>query len=650
MPEYLAPGVYVEETSFRAKSIEGVSTSTAGFVGPARYGPISGDPELLVSFADFQRIYGGLEDIEGLGSEVNYLAHAVRAFFEEGGKRCYVMRVFNRGNNATSMTGHAILNGPQGGNIPDGTNIVARFPGTMGNMRVRFSVRIARDVRGSDTPAPNPRATLTRVRAGDLVYVDQLQASTASDKTPNTFDPSKIFVLSGEGTATNPWALAAPSPPGAASTPLGTGQFANSRVYPITVSVQVQPPASAGRFGEAVEIGEFALDDLLQMLSQSPPTPYAALTVPVMIVNFSGGTMAAPGDIRQVVTDLMGATAPKFGINQPFELPESDLTGGINGSIPQADDYIGDESGFVDLVNTDAFTRAKNGLLAFEAVPDISIVAAPAAVDAGFGQSGQPAIDAVLGINKAVINHCTTMKYRVAVLDINENQTVSTALDQRNLMSSKYAAIYYPWIYVMDPRPGKGGQRLKLPPSGFVAGIYARNDVERAVFKAPANEVVRTAIDFEQRLSKAHQEVLNPEGVNCFRFFEGRGFLLWGARTISPDPEYKYVSVRRYFCYLEYSIERGTQWAVFENNDEPLWANVRRTIEDFLFNEWKRGGLMGEKPEKAYFVRCDRTTMTQNDLDNGRLVCLIGVAPVKPAEFVIFRIGQWTADSPLNQR
>ena len=148
-------------------------------------------------------------------------------------------------------------------------------------------------------------------------------------------------------------------------------------------------------------------------------------------------------------------------------------------------------------------------------------------------------------------------------------------------------------------------------------------------------------------VNKAQQELLNPEGINCFRYYEGRGMRLWGARTMSSDPEWKYVNVRRYFAYLEHSIDKGTQWAVFEPNGERLWANVRRTIEDFLFNEWQMGALLGDKPEKAYFVRCDRSTMTQNDLDNGRLVCLIGVAPLKPAEFVIFRIGQWTADAKL---
>ena len=212
----------------------------------------------------------------------------------------------------------------------------------------------------------------------------------------------------------------------------------------------------------------------------------------------------------------------------------------------------------------------------------------------------------------------------------------------RGRLDSTYAAIYFPWVSVLDPITRR---EINLPPSGFVAGIYARNDINRAVWKAPANEVINLALDFEQRLNKAQQDVLNPEGVNCLRFFEGRGFRVWGARTISSDPEWKYVNLRRYFAYLEHSIDRGTQWAVFEPNGERLWANIRETVSDFLYSEWVSGALLGASPKEAFFVRCDRSTMTQNDLDNGRLICLIGVAAIKPAEFVIFRIGQKTADS-----
>jgi len=156
---------------------------------------------------------------------------------------------------------------------------------------------------------------------------------------------------------------------------------------------------------------------------------------------------------------------------------------------------------------------------------------------------------------------------------------------------------------------------------------------------------VRGLTRFEANINKARQDVLNPEGINALRFFEGRGNRVWGARTMSSDPEWKYVNVRRLFIYIEHSIDKGTQWAVFEPNNQRLWANIRQTVEDFLLVLWRDGALLGDKPEDAYFVRCDRTTMTQNDLDNGRLICLIGIAPVKPAEFVIFRIGQWTADA-----
>jgi uncharacterized protein len=306
--------------------------------------------------------------------------------------------------------------------------------------------------------------------------------------------------------------------------------------------------------------------------------------------------------------------------------PQIALTGGSDGDRPSGNDYRGQEL-------DDG--RRKSGLLALEDIPDVSIVAAPgysAAENAAFRQD----------VSNALWSHAERMKYRIAVLDSYEGASLNEVRAQKAQLDSSHAALYYPWVRVLDPVTQ---QEAVLPPSGFVAGIYARNDVEKGVHKAPANEVVRGALGFELTLNKAQQDVLNPEGVNCFRFFEGRGNRLWGARTTSSDPEWKYVNLRRYFAYLERSIERGTQWVVFENNSEPLWANVRRTVEDFLFNEWKQGHLMGEKPESSYFVKCDRTTMTQNDFDNGRLVCLIGVAPVRPAEFVIFRIGQWTGDA-----
>jgi hypothetical protein len=178
-----------------------------------------------------------------------------------------------------------------------------------------------------------------------------------------------------------------------------------------------------------------------------------------------------------------------------------------------------------------------------------------------------------------------------------------------------------------------------------MAGIYARSDVQNSVAKAPANEVVLGASRFERSITFNEQQLLNPLGINCLRYFPNRGYLVWGARTTSSDTEFMYVNVRRYLIYLEHSIDNSTQWAVFENNGPSLWSRVKEAIDSFLYNEWKEGNLLGDSAAQAYFVRCDRTTMTQNDLDNGRMICLIGVSLLKPAEFVIFRIGQMTSDA-----
>jgi phage tail sheath protein FI len=184
---------------------------------------------------------------------------------------------------------------------------------------------------------------------------------------------------------------------------------------------------------------------------------------------------------------------------------------------------------------------------------------------------------------------------------------------------------------------------VQLPPSGFVCGILARVDIARGVWKAPANETVIDAVDLQAAIDSHDQERLNPQGINCIRSFPSRGILLWGARTTSSDPEWKYVNVRRYFMYLEQSIRDGLQWVEFEPNGEPLWSAVRQTITNFLLNNWRSGALMGIKPEEGFYVRCDRSSMTQSDIDNGRLIVEIGVAAVRPAGFVIFRIGLWTA-------
>ena len=303
---------------------------------------------------------------------------------------------------------------------------------------------------------------------------------------------------------------------------------------------------------------------------------------------------------------------------------------GGNDSMATLNDeaYIG-----IDDVNPENRT----GLFALRNIEDISIVACP----------GRTSVR----IQNGLISHCELARYRFAVLDAHRTprDTIADVQHQRQQFDSKYAALYHPWLLVPHPFPTSSiqVQEYSIPPSGHMLGIYARTDIERGVHKAPANEVVRGITGLQRILNKEQQDILNPYpmNINVIRDFRNnyRGIRVYGGRCITSDSDWKYVNVRRLLIFIETSIDRGLQWVVFEPNAEPLWARVRRSISNFLTLVWRNGGLEGTKPEEAFFVKCDRTTMTQTDIDSGRLICMVGVAPVKPAEFVIVRIGLWTA-------
>jgi len=631
MPEYLAPGVYVEETSFRSKSIEGVSTTTTGFIGPTRYGPLDLEPDIVTSLEEFARTYGDGEQLDfGGGPTHNFVWHAARAFFVEGGKRLYVSRVFLAGEDGTDGYGRKTVGG---------VAIRARYPGAYGNFAVRLTLKAGRNLLGraalGTTGGASPpggggggaRATLPpgAVSENDVVWI-------RVDSSPPTASPpdSASFARARRDPARNlGWKFVTDESPPAelelSGEPAATTPGEGEGVRVVTLTVEVLDPT-----GESLGVWPDlpldpshrtggAADSLFDVFADDRDT---RTPIVVTAAGLSGvGVFSAllpPGDSPDIA-------ALERGVRNTVT-----LDGGNDGQRPGPTEYAGkgDPSG-ADLYRT--------GLKQLEALEDISIVAAPGST-ANYDAFRDEA-NAIIGL---LLAHAENMRYRIAVVDSAPNHSISDMRKVRAKLSSKYGAIYFPWVKIFDPVTRR---TITLPPSGFVAGIYARNDINRAVYKAPANEVVNLALGFEMLLSKPQQDVLNPEGINCFRFFEGRGMLLWGARTLSSDPEWKYVSLRRYFAYLERSIDVGTQWAVFEPNGPRLWDNVRRTIADFLLNEWQMGALLGDKPEQAFFVKCDRTTMSQNDLDNGRLVCLIGVAVVKPAEFVIFRIGQKTADS-----
>lgn len=287
----------------------------------------------------------------------------------------------------------------------------------------------------------------------------------------------------------------------------------------------------------------------------------------------------------------------------------------------------------------------RTGFGGLEAVDEVTMVAVPDLMSAY--QRGYVDLEGVQAVQLAMIAHCELMGDRMAILDpppgLNAQQVKEWRVDKAGY-DSKYAALYWPWIKVFDPA---SGTNVFVPPSGHMAGIWARNDDTRGVHKAPANEVIRGAISLEVNITKNEHDLLNPVGINCIRAFPGRGIRVWGARTLSSDSAWRYLNVRRLFNYLEKSILNGTDWIVFEPNDQRLWSKIRRSVAAFLVNEWRNGALFGTTPEEAFFVKCDDETNPAEGIDAGQVVCEIGVAPVKPAEFVIFRLSQFSGGTSL---
>lgn len=273
-------------------------------------------------------------------------------------------------------------------------------------------------------------------------------------------------------------------------------------------------------------------------------------------------------------------------------------------------------------------TNAKIALDRFKEIDEIALVAFP-------GESNDETV------RNAMLDHCEDrfLQDRFAILDPSPDAGSDQNNPLGNLRDSSYGAIYYPNIKVFDPVRKTS---IPMPPSGHIAGIYARVDSERGVFKAPANEIIRGALDVEKVVTKELQDGLNPKGINVIRKFGG-SITVWGARTLSvQDPEWQYINVRRLFLFLRKSIENGTQWVVFEPNDPALWAKITRNITAFLTNVWLDGALLGNTPQEAFYVQCDAET--NSGAPPGQVVTKIGVAVTKPAEFVIFRISQWSGN------
>ncbi|MFD4274550.1 phage tail sheath family protein [Streptomyces cyaneofuscatus] len=350
--------------------------------------------------------------------------------------------------------------------------------------------------------------------------------------------------------------------------------------------------------------------------------------------NVKGYLVTQARDSKLVQVTEQPGTAQSRPEKQTVALAPAPASGTPGSGVARLDasEYVGDAA-------------ARTGFGGLESIDEITMVAVPDLMSAF--QRGEIDAEGVKTVQLAVISHCEQMGDRVAVLDTPPGMNAQQVRNWRNDEAgydSRYATLYYPWVKVFDPAAGRNSL---VPPSGHVAGVWARSDGERGVHKAPANEVIRGAVDLEIRLSKGEQDLLNPIGVNCVRAFPGRGIRIWGARTLSSDPAWRYLNVRRLFNYLEESILIGTQWVVFEPNDDRLWSSIRRNVTAFLTEEWRRGALFGRTAEEAFYVRCDRSNNPQESIDLGQVVCEIGVAPVKPAEFVVFRLAQFSDSTSL---
>jgi len=550
MAERLHPGVYVEEISSGVRPIEGVSTSTAAFIGVTDKGQVPQilsdgrrvSPLMVTSFTDYVRQFGGFR-------RDSFLTYAARAFFENGGRRLYVVRVAPTGGAGVAATTATLpATSPIG---PGSLSLEATSPGAWGN---RIWVAITRS---SETP---------------------------TGATPTSF---KLLVMLG-----------------------ATADDARTNVVETY--------------------------DNVTSLSANPADPVPANYVRSM-VNSRSEYVVITGDITAL--PAIPVTSPLGGI-----VPQQ-LSGGSDGDTSNVD-FIG-------------ASDLGTGLHALDKLIDVNLIAIPGrgdtrTINAGmvYCKNERPLKDcffigdvgSVTSVDVARLNGANTDVKRVSdardvVID---GMLIEGTLTPLNKSAGDYGALYYPWVLSDDPIGVGRNPRILLPPSGFLAGIYARTDNSRGVFKAPAGleAGVAGALGVPTTVSDTEQDQLNPVNLNVLRTVAGSGFVVWGTRTIGSDAEWRYVPVRRMAIFLRVSIYYGIQWAVFEPNDEPLWASLRLNIRAFMLTQFRAGAFQGRTPDEAFFVKCDSTTTTQQDIDLGIVNILVGFAPLKPAEFVVVKLSQ----------
>lgn len=648
---YLSPGVYIEEVDKGTKPIQGVPTAITAFIGFTEIAErvnddgyttrsILSQPQLVTNWGQYQQHFGGLV-------KDAYMPHSVRGFFDNGGSICHVISIRTLGK---AHAAQALLRAPHKDNPELGDpSLLIHAKATDKNGKAidgnKVSVKVSRatnTVAGATAGAgaTNGGTTGTGTTAG-----------TGTGGTTGTPGAGGAGGAGGTTAGAGTGGTGGTGGAGGTTAGAGTGGTTNGgngysfqmpaltiEVFYDKKSVQTatvpvdQLKVWNKRSGGAGEPVEFEYVDVWSLPDYEPFAKMGRL-----VKDEEKGKV-----LLKKVLEAMPADDNKTLIGGTASL-DLDLLDSPPASMAGIDDNEVFQENSLKLFEGDMPKR--KGIASLDAIDNVNLICAPDLMMAY--QKGWVSEEQLRGIQQAMLDHCRRMSYRFAILDAPPKMKADDILNWRMNIAgydSMHGALYYPWIKIPDP---VSNGSIFVPPCGHMAGIYARSDDERGVHKAPANEVVAGVIDIENNVTKGEQDLLNPVGINCIRKFSGRGIRVWGARTLSSDPSWRYINVRRLFNYVEESVERSTQWIVFEPNDHILWAKVRRDITAFLRTVWLSGALFGTSPEKAFYVKCDEETNLPELRDLGQMVCEIGMAPVKPAEFVIFRFSQWAADTEV---
>lgn len=587
MAEYLSPGVYMEEIDSGPKPIEGVSTSTAAFVGfTARSN--GGKAQLVTSWGQYEKIFGGF-------AEGAYLPYSVYGFFQNGGQRCYIISI-NEMSKAQAK-------------LFDNKLIVDAKQAGLGGKRLRFKLKTA-DVSSEERKRISAAATKAK-KAADAAAKTLTETEKALSQAKIELSKAKAEEKSKVEEKVKAAEEKVESAQKEAATAKERSLEAETKAEEILnppFTMHIEQEQADNKWKEVEILKDVRLEEVEVEEDGSKKKKIG--------IAYKYNRASEWIDIETPAEKPNLATLENW---QYLELEPEKLP------VPEVKEFRGNE-------------RERTGLGSLSALDDVSIVCVPDIMSVPPGQEG-PNKRMVKALQDAIVTHCELMGDRVAILDPLPGLSPMEMKEWRmnDMPDSSYAAVYYPWLEIMDPIQSRP---ILIPPSGHVAGIWSRTDTTRGVHKAPANETIRGITGLKFNATKGEQDILNPNGINVLRAFPGRGTRVWGARTLSSNPSWRYLNVRRLFNYVEKSIEQSTQWVVFEPNDPDLWARVTRDVTAFLKTVWRDGALFGLSESDAFYVKCDAELNPPESRDQGKLIIEIGLAPVKPAEFVIFRIMQ----------